>query len=275
MLPAFLVNGASLDLAPARVMRARTIPVQRHLAAHEWLLRRKSDGKFLACAAIRDCRTDWTWLVRADARWRREADALAKQARRPLSDTYSRVSGALGGEFRDSRLVDAMGPQYALRTGLEQIPEPSLLAYAGPDRYRRPLWLDASASVAWARMRTAAAREAIALEAISGFRSRAYQVGIFRRKLARGQTLDEILTVNAAPGFSEHHSGRALDIGAPGEPPAEESFEETSAFGWLTNNARRFGFAMSYPRGNPHGIAYEPWHWMWHPSRVDPGKLAS
>jgi D-alanyl-D-alanine carboxypeptidase len=24
------------------------------------------------------------------------------------------------------------------------------------------------------------------------------------------------------------------------------------------------GFRMSYPRGNPHGISYEPWHWRWH-----------
>ena len=32
---------------------------------------------------------------------------------------------------------------------------------------------------------------------------------------------------------------------------------------WLVANAVRFGFALSYPRDNPHGIAYEPWHWCW------------
>ena len=91
-------------------------------------------------------------------------------------------------------------------------------------------------------------------------RSHAYQLGIFRRKLARGQRLEDILAVNAAPGYSEHHGGRALDIGTPGEPPAEESFEATPEFDWLTAKAARFGFSMSYPRGNPHGIVYEPWH---------------
>lgn len=73
--------------------------------------------------------------------------------------------------------------------------------------------------------------------------------------------MQEILNVNAAPGYSEHHGGRALDIGTPGEPPAEESFEHTPAFAWLTRHAGDFGFVMSYPRGNPHGIVYEPWHW--------------
>ena len=71
----------------------------------------------------------------------------------------------------------------------------------------------------------------------------------------------EILQVNAAPGYSEHHGGEALDIGTPGEPPAEESFETTPAFAWLSQHAARHGFSLSYPRDNPHGIVYEPWHW--------------
>ena len=84
---------------------------------------------------------------------------------------------------------------------------------------------------------------------------------ILARKRARGLGVDEILTVNAAPGFSEHHGGRALDIGTPGEPPAEDSFERTAAFDWLRAHAGAHGFTMSYPRDNPHGIVYEPWHW--------------
>src|SRR5690606_38685754 len=70
-------------------------------------------------------------------------------------------------------------------------------------------------------------------------------------------------TVNAAPGYSEHHGGDALDIGTTGESPAEESFEHTAAFAWLQAHAGRFGFALSYPRDNPHGITYEPWHWRY------------
>ena len=112
-------------------------------------------------------------------------------------------------------------------------------------------------------MRRAAAADGIVLEAISGYRSHDYQLGIFERKLARGQALAQILGVNAAPGYSEHHGGRALDIGTPGEPAAEESFEATPALAWLATSAATHGFTMSYPRGNPHGIVYEPWHWLY------------
>ena len=85
--------------------------------------------------------------------------------------------------------------------------------------------------------------------------------GIFERKRARGLPIDAILRVNAAPGFSEHHAGTTLDIGAPDEPAAEASFEATPAFAWLERHGGRHGFHMSYPRDNPHGIVYEPWHW--------------
>ena len=62
---------------------------------------------------------------------------------------------------------------------------------------------------------------------------------------------------------NERDSGRALDITTPGFTALEEEFENSPAFAWLKKNARRFGFHMSYPRRNPHGIAYEPWHWSW------------
>jgi D-alanyl-D-alanine carboxypeptidase len=162
---------------------------------------------------------------------------------------------------------------YAERSGLPLIAEPAWLALAGFDRYRRPLWLDLDTARAWSRMREAALRDDVLLEAISGYRSHAYQLGIFERKRARGLGVDDILAVNAAPGYSEHHSGRALDIGTPGEPAAEESFERTAAFHWLASNAPAFGFTMSYPRDNPHGIVYEPWHWCWQQQDPAPGAI--
>ncbi|HSM12064.1 MAG TPA: M15 family metallopeptidase, partial [Lysobacter sp.] len=150
---------------------------------------------------------------------------------------------------------------YAASSGLALVPEPDWLALAGFDRYRRPLWLHVDTARAWCHMHAAALRDEVILEAISGYRSHDYQLGIFARKRARGDSIEQILRVNAAPGYSEHHSGRALDIGTPGEPAAEESFERTDAFAWLRDNAGGYGFVMSYPRDNPHGIAYEPWHW--------------
>src|SRR3546814_4471164 len=93
---------------------------------------------------------------------------------------------------------------------LTPVAEPTCLAHAGADRYQRPLWLLPKAAAAWQAMRNAARAQGVALDAISGFRSHAYQMGIFRRKLARGVSVSDILAVNAAPGFSEHH-GRSVE----------------------------------------------------------------
>ncbi|HEU4664164.1 MAG TPA: M15 family metallopeptidase [Dokdonella sp.] len=147
---------------------------------------------------------------------------------------------------------------------LPLVREPRELACIGEDIHRRRQWLAPRAARAYARLRAAAAADAIELQLVSAFRSAEYQLGIVKRKLERGQSIDEILRVSAAPGYSEHHSGRAVDLTTPGFAALEEEFEHSSAFAWLVANAARFGFALSYPRDNAHGIAYEPWHWCWH-----------
>jgi len=73
--------------------------------------------------------------------------------------------------------------------------------------------------------------------------------------------MEEILRVNAAPGYSEHHTGRAIDITSLGCKPLTEEFEQTSEFAWLVHRAKDFGFSMTYPRNNKFGVIYEPWHW--------------
>jgi D-alanyl-D-alanine carboxypeptidase len=146
---------------------------------------------------------------------------------------------------------------------LPRVREPRALAFIGDDTQGRPQWLAPRAARAWLNMRDAAQRAGIELQVVSAFRSIEYQLGIIRRKLERGQPIAQILRVSAAPGYSEHHSGRALDITTPGFPALEEQFERSAAFAWLSTNAQRYNFHLSYPRGNPHGISYEPWHWCW------------
>ncbi|MEO5560486.1 MAG: M15 family metallopeptidase [Dokdonella sp.] len=146
---------------------------------------------------------------------------------------------------------------------LNIVREPRALASIGEDIHARVQWLAPRAARAFERMHTAAAADAIELQLVSAFRSTEYQLGILKRKLERGQSMDEILRVSAAPGYSEHHSGRAIDLTSPGYPALEETFEASPAFAWLCRRASQFGFTLSYPRGNPHRIAYEPWHWCW------------
>lgn len=257
-----LRNTAEVEVWPAWLLRAKANRDARVLSRARHVLRRKRDGRYLAAIlddAVMPLLPRWAHapgieaaLDLIDALPRHRRDGLEHVDRLPLERLHDRLA-ALG--------LDE--GEYAQRTGLPLVAEPDWLALAGFDRYRRPLWLHVEAARAWLRMQSAALRDGVVLESISGYRSHDYQLGIFERKRARGQQVDEILAVNAAPGFSEHHSGLALDIGTPGEPPAEESFEHTPAFDWLQGNAEGFGFHMSYPRDNPQGIVYEPWHWRY------------
>ena len=156
-----------------------------------------------------------------------------------------------------------MPHDYAGTRGLRRVREPAHLAFIGHDTQNRPQWLSQRAARAWIRMRDAAAHGGVELQIVSAFRSAEYQLGILKRKLERGQNIGEILRVSAAPGYSEHHSGRALDLTTPGFAALEEAFENSAAFAWLSTNAQSYGFRLSYPRGNAHGIVYEPWHWCW------------
>lgn len=120
------------------------------------------------------------------------------------------------------------------------------------------------AAAAWYRMRDAAAADGITLLPLSGFRSVRRQTRNIRRKLAAGEPIDAILRFVAAPGYSEHHTGRAIDIGSPEDVGLDEKFGNTAAFRWLRRRAGEFGFVMTFPRGNRYGFGYEPWHWCWH-----------
>jgi D-alanyl-D-alanine carboxypeptidase len=112
----------------------------------------------------------------------------------------------------------------------------------------------------WRAMHTTAANDGVGLQIRWAFRSADQQAKLIRDQLAWGGKLDYLLTWIAAPGYSEHHTGRALDLDS--FPPAEK-FEDTSAFDWLCNNAWKFGFKLSYPIGNDSGFIYEPWHWCY------------
>lgn len=156
---------------------------------------------------------------------------------------------------------------YAGRTALPLQREPGELVEVAPGRGRRRHWLEPEAAARWARLEVAAERDGVLLRLVSAYRSVEYQAGLIERKLARGEALADVLRVNAAPGYSEHHSGRAVDLGVVGREPLTEEFEDTEAFAWLSAHAARWGFRLSYPRDNPHGIVYEPWHWACWPDK--------
>ncbi|MDT8427786.1 MAG: D-alanyl-D-alanine carboxypeptidase family protein [Pseudomonadales bacterium] len=169
-----------------------------------------------------------------------------------LSDRIARLHRQLG-----------IPSDYARVHQLDLQTEPDELAETEPDCFGRIQRLTPEALLAWQGMKAAAAEAGVKLFLVSAFRSIAYQGELLARKLAKGQTIAAILEVNAAPGYSEHHSGCAIDIGTADSPVLEEIFETTVAFAWLQQHAGDFGFRMSYPRDNCHQLTYEPWHWCY------------
>ncbi len=114
------------------------------------------------------------------------------------------------------------------------------------------------------KMINAAAADGVYLSLLSGYRSHELQKEIFFEvKSERNQTATERGKVSAPPGYSEHSTGYAIDIGDSGRPEThfEVGFETTWAFRWLKKNAAKYHFVLSFPRKNPQGVSYEPWHW--------------
>ncbi len=150
---------------------------------------------------------------------------------------------------------------YGVAHRMALVAEADELTLAGTDIFEREQRLTPEAADAYKRMCEAAMKSGIEIRLVSGFRSIAYQANLFRRKLDQGHSMKEILQVSAPPGYSEHHSGRAVDVTTHGVKPLVEDFVQTDAYQWLLSNARIFGFRESYPRHNRHRIAWEPWHW--------------
>lgn len=159
------------------------------------------------------------------------------------------------------KLVDE---QIIMNTSLPRVREESELVEFSENERRFQLTPDAL--TAWKSMKHEAIECGIALRLISAFRSVDRQREIIENKRKNGLSDEAIYKVNAPPGFSEHHSGNALDLSTDGYRPLEEVFEKSKAFKWLEANGARFGFSLSYSRGNEYGIAYEPWHWLFEKS---------
>ncbi len=65
---------------------------------------------------------------------------------------------------------------------------------------------------------------------------------------------------SADQGYSEHQLGTALDFSTAETKGNLDLFDGSPAFTWLTKNAYKYGFVLSYPKGNAFYV-YEPWHW--------------
>ncbi|MDJ0590110.1 MAG: D-alanyl-D-alanine carboxypeptidase family protein [Pleurocapsa sp. MO_226.B13] len=139
-----------------------------------------------------------------------------------------------------------------------------------PDEDLRPITADnrlkmrSAAADKFKQMQADARADGVILAPISAFRTTEAQEQLFFGiKEQRVQDATQRAEVSAPPGYSEHHTGYAIDIG-DGNAPAtnlETDFANTPAFRWLEKNALKYSFELSFPPDNEQGISYEPWHW--------------
>jgi zinc D-Ala-D-Ala carboxypeptidase len=132
----------------------------------------------------------------------------------------------------------------------------------GPGSVRAELIPDLKAMAAAAR----AAGARLAVE--NAYRSYATQVASFNSWVARlGYARATI--GSARPGHSEHQLGTALDFKSygGGDPWAIAGYDwgATKAGHWLMQNAWKYGFVLSYPKGMKPQVCYgyEPWHYRY------------
>ena len=113
-------------------------------------------------------------------------------------------------------------------------------------------------------MQFLAAEKGISLKLLSGYRSIDLQRDIFyENKSIRNQTAIERSRDSAPPGYSEHSTGYAIDVGDGNYPNThfEVEFEQTPAFKFMKRFASKYHFVLSFPPNNKQGVTYEPWHW--------------
>ncbi len=102
------------------------------------------------------------------------------------------------------------------------------------------------------------------IQVVSAYRSYETQVVTFANWVAKdGEAI--ALRRSARPGHSEHQLGTTLDVThAGGSAPWNYRDWATHPTGaWMRDNAWRFGFVMSYPKG-AYAVScydYEPWHY--------------
>lgn len=129
------------------------------------------------------------------------------------------------------------------------------------------IMLDNRVAPYYQAMYDAAKEDGVILNPVAGYRTVEQQKKNFdlrvQENMKNGMDKNKA-TVEASnklllPGTSEHNAGLAVDICS-----RSESFENTEAFEWLTENAAKYGFILRYPKDEEKqkitGMSYEPWH---------------
>ena len=124
------------------------------------------------------------------------------------------------------------------------------------------MYLNKTCMEAFISLASDALKEGYNIRAISTYRTYDYQNNLYN-KYAKKDGVDKADTYSARPGFSEHHTGLAIDV--DNIKTNFNNFENTNEFKWMQENAYKYGFILRYPSDKVDitGYMYEPWHYRY------------
>lgn len=124
------------------------------------------------------------------------------------------------------------------------------------------MYLEKEAMEAFVKMARDAYIEGYNIRCVSSYRTIEYQENLYNKYVKKdGISLAD--TYSARPGFSEHHTGLAIDI--DNTKISYNDFENTKEFIWMNENAHKYGYILRYQKGKEDitGYMYEPWHYRY------------
>ncbi|MCR4333707.1 MAG: M15 family metallopeptidase [Patescibacteria group bacterium] len=179
-----------------------------------------------------------------------------------VEQTVGSISGAVGSLQKLSQIDPELLKKYSkvsflnenyLPARLVSIPKEYLYTETKPEQIIIEAWPFLN------KLINAAKADGITLYVSSAYRSFGEQ-----------QSLKSLYTVvygagtansfSADQGYSEHQLGTTIDLITTGIGGTLDGFDSTTSYPWLLANAYRYGFVLSYPKGNAYYV-YEPWHW--------------
>lgn len=134
---------------------------------------------------------------------------------------------------------------------LTKLPDSLCVQDAGEQFLRK------DAAEALLKMSEDAKKEGLNILVYGTYRSISTQNTIWNNAINSGRTQEDVDSLNARGGHSEHHTGLAVDV-----IKNNYSVADTPEYEWYKDKAHEYGFIIRYPKGKEHitGYKYEPWH---------------
>lgn len=123
------------------------------------------------------------------------------------------------------------------------------------------MYLNVECKNAFIELAKKAELEGYNIRAISTYRTYGYQENLYNNYVKHDGIL-KADTYSARPGYSEHHTGLAIDV--DNKDLSYTNFFNTKEFNWMQENAYKYGFILRYPKDETiTGYIYEPWHYRY------------